>query len=189
MVQTKSKIPVVILAGGASRRMGQDKTLLPFQGYSTLIDYQVSRFSLDYEVYISLKHDKIFHSTHPCIYDTFDDYSSMGALASVLVALKNYEKIFVLGADTPFVPTQMPQWLDTTDKITIAQVAHKIHPTCAIYSTEYASWLLSLCEKKKYKITSFLQEAQAGYKFFDNPQWFTNLNTPEDYHQALELLQ
>ena len=44
----------VILAGGKSSRMGQDKTLLPFGGFKTLTHYEVAKFSKVFEeVYVS----------------------------------------------------------------------------------------------------------------------------------------
>ena len=54
----------VILAGGKSSRMGQDKTLLPFGGFETLTHYQASKFSKVFdEVFISSKNqiDRILY--------------------------------------------------------------------------------------------------------------------------------
>ena len=49
----------VILAGGKSSRMGQDKTLLPFGGFVTLTHYQVAKFSKVFdEVFVSSKFEK-----------------------------------------------------------------------------------------------------------------------------------
>jgi len=42
-LQPPFDIPCVILCGGKSSRMGEDKALLPFGEYSTLVQYQYER--------------------------------------------------------------------------------------------------------------------------------------------------
>ena len=75
----------VILAGGKSSRMGQDKTLLPFGGFETLTHYQASKFSKVFdEVFVSSKFEK-FNPPLKLIKDeSSEDYSPMLALYCVL---------------------------------------------------------------------------------------------------------
>ena len=50
------EIPCVILSGGKSSRMGEDKSLLPFSSSNTLIQYQYERLKPYFkEIYISSK--------------------------------------------------------------------------------------------------------------------------------------
>ena len=50
--------PLVIVAGGKSSRMGRDKALLPFGGYSSLAQFQYQKFLPIFEkVYISCKNN------------------------------------------------------------------------------------------------------------------------------------
>jgi len=53
------EIPCVILSGGKSSRMGEDKSLLPFSTSNTLIEYQYKRLKPYFkDIYISSKIDK-----------------------------------------------------------------------------------------------------------------------------------
>ncbi|HEY9190437.1 MAG TPA: NTP transferase domain-containing protein, partial [Sulfurovum sp.] len=55
----KRSIPAVIIAGGKSSRMGEDKALLPFGPYRSLAEFQYHRLSSLFEtVYISAKKHK-----------------------------------------------------------------------------------------------------------------------------------
>ena len=70
-------IPCVILAGGKSSRMGEDKSLLPFPPYKTLTHYQYQRLNKIFKnVYISSKDSSklasdflIFISTRVYLYN------------------------------------------------------------------------------------------------------------------------
>ena len=56
---TPFEITCVILSGGKSSRMGEDKSLLPFSSSQTLIQYQYDRLKPYFKnIYISSKVDK-----------------------------------------------------------------------------------------------------------------------------------
>ena len=53
------EIPCVILSGGKSSRMGEDKSLLPFSSSSSLIEFQYRRLEPYFKnIFISAKNDK-----------------------------------------------------------------------------------------------------------------------------------
>ncbi len=53
------KLSAIILAGGKSGRMKKDKSLLPFNEYNTLAEFQYRRLSKIFsKVYISTKNNK-----------------------------------------------------------------------------------------------------------------------------------
>jgi molybdopterin-guanine dinucleotide biosynthesis protein A len=95
-------IPCIILSGGKSSRMGEDKSLLPFANEKALIEYQYKKLSKIFQsVYISSKIDKF---DFPCniIYDKNEIYSPMVALQSILQTLKD-EKVFIVTVDAPLL--------------------------------------------------------------------------------------
>lgn len=58
-MNTPFKIPCVILCGGKSSRMGEDKALLPFASSNSLTQYQYDRLESYFKnIYISSKIDK-----------------------------------------------------------------------------------------------------------------------------------
>ena len=95
--------PCVILAGGKSSRMGQDKSLLPFRGFPTLTHYQVARLApLFSALHVSTKTDK-FDGAFSLIQDnTQETFSPMVALASLLEHFSD-TYVFCLSVDTPLV--------------------------------------------------------------------------------------
>jgi len=95
-------IPCVILAGGKSSRMGEDKSLLPFGGFETLIEYQYNKLSKIFsKVYISTKSNK-FNFKANLILDNQIISSPMVALDSIFSELKD-NKIFIITVDSPFI--------------------------------------------------------------------------------------
>ena len=99
------EIPCVILSGGKSSRMGEDKSLLPFSTSKTLIEYQYQRLKPYFkDIYISSKTDKFdFIDKNSLILDENKDiYSPILALDTIFNKFQN-EKIFLITVDTPLV--------------------------------------------------------------------------------------
>jgi len=54
-------LPLIIMAGGKSSRMGSDKALLPFSTFPTLTEYQLQRFKPFESIHVSAKNSAKFH--------------------------------------------------------------------------------------------------------------------------------
>lgn len=185
----------MVLAGGQSKRMGKDKTLLPFGSDETLTHYQVNRFLPYYPVFISTKSVEKFAPfspfSAPFILDNplYEEYSSMAALASVLGTLQSrYDYAFIISADAPFVSLDcikiLTETLTPLTDAVIPQTSLKYHPSIALYRTSLADKLHALVLANKLKLTTFLNSIHRHNVFFHDEMLFANLNTPEDYQQA-----
>ncbi len=180
----------VIFAGGKSSRMGQDKALLPFGGYSTLAEYQYRRLlPLFDRVSLSAKGDK-FPFDAPRIYDQDSDTSSpMVALASVLEQAQ-HEVVFVLSVDMPFVDTPLIERLysahaDHPDaRIVLAASPQGTEPLCALYRRDLLPQITALLERGEHRMRALLKETATMKVPCDREKVFTNLNTPEEYRAA-----
>ena len=98
------EIPCVILSGGKSSRMGEDKSLLPFSSSNTLIQYQYERLKPYFkEIYISSKTNKFdfVDNTNLILDENKDIYSPILALDTILKRFNN--KVFIITVDSPFV--------------------------------------------------------------------------------------
>jgi len=96
-------IPCVILSGGASRRMGEDKSLLPFKKFNTLIEYQHNKLSKIFStVYISSKSNKFEFDANLLIDESQEIHSPMIALKSILSKITS-EKVFIVTVDVPLI--------------------------------------------------------------------------------------
>ena len=180
--------PCIIMAGGQSRRMGEDKTLLPFGGYPTLVHYQMARLAPLFEtIVISCKEPKFNDPTLPLLCDeTSWDVSS--PLVGLARALAHYPrgKVFIIGADTPFVSPETIQKLchiEGHDAV-IPKTPTKAHPLCAVYDSRILARIDQKLHRHDYKMMGLIAELDAVMvEGFDECE-FANLNTPEEYHAA-----
>ena len=104
MTKTPFKIPCVILSGGKSSRMGEDKSLLPFSSSNSLIEFQFNRLKPYFkDIYISSKNDKFdfLKDKSKLILDKNQDiYSPILALQTIL---EKFDKVFIITVDTPLI--------------------------------------------------------------------------------------
>ncbi len=184
----------VIFAGGKSSRMGQDKALLPFGGYDTLIEYQYKRMKKIFkEVSISSKSTDKIEFTCNIIEDPKE--IKIFAPTAGFVALFNIledERVFILSVDTPFVTeeeiTQLLHADNPTLDATIAKTATGAHPMCGIYHRSLHVKFTTMLQEDNHRLGRLLKESHTCYVSFKDDNAFTNLNHPHEYQEALKRL-
>lgn len=179
------------MAGGKSRRMGVDKTLLPLGGYQTLVHYQVAKLSQLFErVYVSAKGEKFGPLPVPLILDEEDEHAPMVGLATIFGALAD-NRIFVIAADTPFVTFKTIRMIATiTDgEAVVPETPHKRHALCALYDRRIEGALRDHIAEGRHKMMAFLAQIDTRIVACEDESEFDNLNTPEDYARAQERIE
>ena len=155
-MKTLFEITCVILSGGKSSRMGEDKSLLPFSTSKTLIQYQYERLKPYFKnIYISSKINKFdFLETDFLILDENQEvFSPILALDSIFNKLKN-QKIFIITVDSPFVSIETISKLIIESEnydICIAQT-QKTHNLCGIFSSNISKTIKSMIKNDIHKI-------------------------------------
>ena len=187
-------IPCVIFAGGKSSRMGEDKALLPFAGFSTLTEFQYSRLSKIFKtVYISCRDKKKFDFSAKFI----EDEKGLEVFAPTAGFIASYKEIqekrfFVLSVDAPFVDVEIFQKIYDEDReesdATIAKSAYGTQPLCGIYHKTLAKKFLQMQEENSHKLGYLLKNSHTNYVEFKNQEKFLNLNHPDEYKTALEII-
>jgi len=187
-------IPCVLFAGGKSSRMGEDKALLPFANYATLTEFQYSRLSKIFShVYISCKDKNKFDFQAACIEDIQTDgvYAPTVGFISAFEQLK-YKSFFAISVDTPFIDEAIIQTLLQNDKLcndaTIAKTSGGIQPLCGIYHSSLLSSLKHMQKNGNHTLGRLLKDSKSTFIYFENNEKFLNLNTPQEYKQALQLI-
>ncbi len=184
-------IPCVILSGGKSSRMGEDKALLSFQNENTLIEYQYKKLSQIFQnVYISSKIDKF---DFPCkiIYDENEIYSPMIAIKSILENLDE-EKVFLITVDAPFIEKETIFELikyssNNQFDVTICKDLNKTHNLIGLFCKNILKQIDSMLEEDNHKINTLLtQKIKSQIIPFEEGRQFININTKEDYHKLGE---
>ena len=181
----------VILAGGKSSRMGQDKTLLPFGGFETLTHYQVAKLSKVFdEVFVSSKLEK-FNPPLKLIKDeNSEDYSPMLALYCVLKSFDH--SVFIIPADMPFFDLvslgELTKFKDEFDMVVPGDDEH-IHSLCGFVSPSLAPLAQELYQKNEHKIGLLRKNCKCKIVNFDDKEQFFNVNFPEEYKIANEKMK
>jgi molybdopterin-guanine dinucleotide biosynthesis protein A len=193
MPLTKDCCTPVILAGGASRRMGTCKALLKINGETMLsrILRQLSEF------------DRVLLSTgDPTLGEglsvecTADLYPGMGPLAGLHAAFcaVDSEALLVLPCDLPFFTKQAAEYLldhmpEDADALVCMDSTGRIHPLCGIYRRSVLPALEARLKAGELRVMSFLYSL--NWKGLQDAEilpdkLFINVNSPEIYQEITE---
>lgn len=186
----KSKVAVIV-AGGKSSRMLQDKALLPFGTYNSLAQFQYERLSkLFSKVYISAKENK-FDFEVDIIEDVNAVSSPLVALVSIFETLE-LDEVFVLSVDAPFVNEETITKLYEAKRglvdVIVVESEKGIEPLCAIYHRSFLAKAKSALVHNEHRLQALLSELKLIKVFCDDKVKFMNLNYPKEYEEAQTLL-
>ena len=196
-------IPGVILAGGLSSRMGQDKTRIRLGGAALIgraarrLRPQVSSVAVNANGPMLFERGEEF----PVFADL--DAARAGPLGGVLAALDHVRRhhpeashVATVPTDSPFFPTDLVSRLgkviDTPDRIAVARSASGLHPVFALWpvalADDLAAWLSG---SGALRVRSYLERHEAREITFPLIETsrgefdpFFNINTPDDLDQA-----
>jgi len=169
--------------------MGEDKSLLPFKEFDTLIEYQHNKLSKIFsEVFISTKTNKFNFNTNLLIDQSQEVYSPMIALKSILTKMTS-EKIFIVTVDVPLIEKEtfiaLANQSDNYD-ITIAKDTNHTHNLCGVFSKSLLFIIDELISNDIHKINTLIKSSN-NYKeiLFANEKQFANINTKDDYNKYI----
>lgn len=185
----KKEVTGIILAGGASSRMGKDKGLCEFKG-KALISYAI-------EALLPLCSTILISSNNVDDYQEFgyevvvDEYKDIGPIGGIYSTLKKSatNHNLIISCDTPFVNTQLLEYvLENSDNYDVVVPEHGnsfIEPLAAYYSSALVNDLENTIDRKDYKLMNFFNKVRFrklkvdSFAGFSN-NLFKNLNTPDD---------
>jgi molybdopterin-guanine dinucleotide biosynthesis protein A len=177
----------VILAGGKSSRMGQDKALLVYDGKPFIQHIAETLLQVFPRVIIiSDKTEGRAFLGLPVYADIFHDSGPLGGIHSAL-AHATTPYVFVDSCDTPFINTSLISGLcgeALPDKITIPDDGKNIHPLIGIYPVSLLHILHKDLVAGKRRVADFLERNRHFVSALHLPQFemiFNNVNTPADY--------
>lgn len=183
-------LPCILFAGGKSSRMGQDKSLLPFGKSPSLAQYQYDRLKqLFSNVYISAKSREKFNFNPHVIEDPVNcDFAPTAGFVAAFEKLAN-DRIFVLSVDTPFVDAPIIQNLLDADALyydaVICKTPSGIHPMVGIYHRSLLDKLQRMLNEGDHRLGKLLSNSKTHYIQFENEEYFSNLNHPHEYEEAV----
>ncbi len=180
-----------IFAGGKSSRMGRDKALLSFGGFSTLSEYQYNRLSKIFKrVYISAKSNK-FNFKANIIEDNYKTSSPLVALISIFENL-DIDEVFILSVDAPFISKEIIEKLyseaNSSSNIVVASSTNGLEPLCGIYRRDILDLAKEFLKVDNHRLNSLIKLSNHQIVKFNLTKEFINLNREEDYKKAISTL-
>lgn len=190
----------VLLAGGKSRRMGEDKRYLVV-GEQTLLERGlVVLRSIFQEVLVVIAQDSPpLDIDARVVRDLVPDCGSLGGLYTGLTQA-TAPCIFVVACDMPFldqaVIAQFTSRRATAD-IVMAKLAARLHPMHALYGKRCLPALEQMIRARQLKIQEMVSHASLRVRYVTEADLLTldpsgrsfqNVNTPADLEVARSLL-
>ncbi len=181
----------VILAGGKSSRMGEDKSLMPFGGYNSMVEYQYRRLeTLFKNVYISAKDNK-FDFDANIILDRYPQSSPMVAIASILEELN--DDFFLISVDMPLLSFDAINTLleaynrDKKCDIYVLESPNGLEPTATIYTKNILKKIENNLKNGIHRLNYLINSSDKVAIKWNNYLEFININDKKSYNLAIKL--
>jgi molybdopterin-guanine dinucleotide biosynthesis protein A len=181
----------IILSGGKSSRIGQEKGLIDFRG-KPLISYAINVLKrLTDSIIIGANNELNRYKAFHCPVIT-DEKIGMGPIGGLYTTIKNsnYQKNYIISCDMPFINPELLRYLyqnmGDADIVVATQGAGKIEPLCGVYSRKILPEIENAIRNGHYKILDLFNKVQTETVLinddlpFYSDQLFYNINRPED---------
>lgn len=199
MTTLKTALNGLILAGGRSKRMGQDKSLLSYHGKPQV------QYAFDLlrpfcaEVFVSTRSDQSQSEVYkglPQLHD-LPQYNDKGPIGGILSAMTLYPEAawLILAGDLPFVSSQTIAYLLTQrDPAKLATAFVSTHdglpePLCAVWEPHAAQAIKKFLQEGIQCPRKVLIKSQAHLVQQKDPTWLDNVNDPQEFARAKDKLQ
>ncbi len=192
-------ISVIVLAGGASQRMGANKALLPVDEQETLVSRVIANLR-------AISDDIILVSNSPELYADLDvrhvsdQFRGAGPLAGLHAGLKaaRHAWAFVAACDMPLIDHRLVRFmvvLTSGYDAVVPRVGESSEPLHALYSRACLPAIEARLRGDQRRVVSFYPDVRVRYvdereiAIFDRAgRTFSNANTPEDWERLRALI-
>lgn len=201
---TQTRFTTIILAGGKSSRMGENKAFMEIAGVR-VIDRLVNTFSpISEEVIMIVNQPENYLSLHGVKklvdIETFRGNGPLAGIYTGLLAAKT-DYCFVVACDMPFASGVLSQWLieecEWGDKdAAIPRHNGRIHPLFGAYHTRISQQICNNLTAGERKMETLINSIHARIvETSDSPAHFQanwdnvlwNMNTRSDFERAQQL--
>lgn len=184
----KKNITGIILSGGKSTRMGEDKGLIKIKG-KTFVELVIDA--------ITPLVDKVLIVSNYSVYDQFgcqrikDAINNAGPLAGLYTGLKHSESDYnlVLSCDIPLIKTHILKKIVSVNynnyDVVQVQSGEKTMPLIALYKKQCQALCLQLLNKNEKRLKVLVSQLNTKTIILDSKYMncVKNINTQEDLKQ------
>jgi molybdopterin-guanine dinucleotide biosynthesis protein A len=201
-----SSVPLtgVILAGGRSRRLGQDKALLELAGIPLLVRVMERLQSMCDDIIIAGQLEtRMLLPGARIVGDLLAGSGALGGIHSGLSASRTPYSL-VVACDMPFLSTSLLRYMirqigvhdDGAPDVVIPRINGYTEPLHALYSCRCLKPIEEYIEQGGGRIVSFFSRVRVRYveavevdRFDPEHRSFFNINTPDDWLRAQNWVQ
>lgn len=187
------QIEAFILAGGASSRMGTDKSqlLIEQQTFTERIAQTLLKVTDSVTIV-----GRAVESRFPSVPDVYPHWGALGGLHAALTTCAR-EWAIIVACDLPFATSDLFEHLAKMrkdhDAVVPIQDDGRPQPLAALYRINPCQQRATeLIEAGQRRPLDLLQRVKTRWVAFDEirnldqaERFFVNINTPEDYHEAI----
>ncbi len=179
----------VVLAGGKSTRMGQDKALLEVDGQPLLL-HAIEKLKPHVRELLVIGEPRKYGNIWPAILP--DEIPGLGPLGGIVTALNaaRHDRLLVLAVDVPGVNAQLLERLsrelpDDADAL-VPRHADQLEPLVAAYHRRCTSAFMDHITRSQLSMHGALASVRTAYLDINTGEdgWpedlFRNLNSPAD---------
>jgi molybdenum cofactor guanylyltransferase len=188
-------IPVVIMAGGAGKRIGGRK---PSQciASATLLDHAIAKAKC-YARTVAVASGSEKFSLPPEIRVLPDEINFQGPISGLQAAIQfgrelGAHHVMIMPCDTPFLPDELLTLLQNVigaARSAVPQYAERLHPACSLWSTDLLGLLHEYLATGRRSLIGFAELAE--YVTVEIPKTsydpFFNINTAEELARAEQI--
>lgn len=186
MTDTCTDVTAVILAGGRSRRMGQDKATIEIAGETLFARTLATMRRLFSRVLIAGNRPDLVRADVPCVPDIYPG-SALGGIHGGLSAAPT-DWIFVAPCDLAFPDPDLVRIIlghKEGHDIVVIKTPDGLEPVFALYHKNCLAAMEKMLEQGNYRIYDFYDQVRVCYLDAEilPVSWkiaLLNLNTPED---------
>ncbi len=191
----------IILAGGKSSRMGQNKALLPINGLAN-IERIKKQLTTTFEEVILVTNDEAKYQflNVPTVSDKVKNKGPLAGIQAGLMASSYDVNVFV-ACDMPFISVDLAQVLVEQSEgfdAVVPVINGEQHPLFAVYKKSVLAEVENCLRTNQLRIKNLLERLNVNYvteehlliKEIDNiQQVFYNMNHPSEYEEAKKLAE
>jgi molybdopterin-guanine dinucleotide biosynthesis protein A len=196
--ENRKVISVAVLAGGQSKRMGQDKAFLEVGGGPVIERVLRGVAPLTDDLFISANSpEKYIRFGLRVVPDVYPDKAALGGIYSAIHAAR-HDHVLIVACDMPFLNPELLRYL-----INLAPTADVVAPLIsppqpetmhAVYSKACLAAIEPRLLANKLRIIGFFEDVSVRYvvreevaRFDPHFRAFLNMNTPEDWERVKQL--
>ncbi len=189
-MESGERITGIILCGGKSIRMGENKAFIQIEGVPIIKRIYDLFKGMFLEVIIVTNQKDLFLDFDSKIYsDLIPGKGALGGLYTGIL-LSSFEHCFCVACDMPFIKKSLVQYLIESigdADVVVPQTKDGLEPLHAVYSKNCIEPIRRLMEEGKSKIVDIYDQVKVKivdekdfFRFDPAGESFINVNTPEE---------